>query len=103
MHIRMATRSSEKALPISNNNRNDETSRRTSLRNVITPERNNQIQGDNLKRDKQRLVEKEVPADHEAKSIINPVARKTDKATGDRHVRVHLSDGVVGETEDHGV
>lgn len=102
MHIRTRL-AVQKGLPVNNNNRDNETSSRTSLCNVITPERDDQIQGNDLKGDKQSLVEKEVPPDHEAKSIINPVASKTNKSTGYGHVRVHLSDGIVGESEDHGV
>ncbi|KAI6754065.1 hypothetical protein HG530_013241 [Fusarium avenaceum] len=53
--------------------------------------------------DQESLVEEEVPSDHETQSIVDPVASETDETTRDRHISVHLSDRVVGETEDHGV
>ena len=72
-------------------------------RNIVSPEAEDEVDGGDFEGDEQGFVDEEVPADHEAKSIINPMASKTDKATRDRHISVHLSDRVVGETEDHGV
>ncbi|KAI6749730.1 hypothetical protein HG531_006995 [Fusarium graminearum] len=58
---------------------------------------------DDFERDQKGLVEEEVPADHETESVVDPVASETDETTRNRHISVHFSDRVVGETEDHGV
>lgn len=68
-------------------------------RNVISPESKDQVEGRDLKRNEQRLVEEEVPADSEAEGLVDPLASHTNETAGDRVQSGHLSHAVVHETE----
>lgn len=69
----------------------------TRMRDIGVPERNDKGQSRNLEWNKQGLVEEEVPAGQEAKSIIDPVPSQPDEAAGHGHVGAHFSNGVVHE------
>lgn len=90
-------------LPVAHNNSGANASRRSRVCDICAPEGNDKGQCSNLKRNKQSLVEEEVPASDEAQGIIDPVSRQADKATRDGHVCVHLGDRVIDEGEDERV
>lgn len=62
---------------------------------IVTPKGQEHIQRRNLKRNEQRLKEKEIPADHKAPGIVNPGPGVMDKRCTDWHEDSHLRQRVV--------
>lgn len=90
-------------LPVSNNDTSANSSGWARFCNLVIPEREHQVQGRDLKRNKDSFIKEEIPTSDETKSIVNPVTSKSNKATRNRHVSAHFSDRVVDEGEDDGV
>lgn len=72
-------------------------------RNVISPVPQRQINGRDLKRHHESLVDEEVPADHKAESVVDPVPREADEASRDRMQDGHLGDTVIDAAEHEAV
>jgi hypothetical protein len=70
---------------------------------VVSPVSQYDIQGGNLKWDQDSLIEKKVPANHKAKSIINPFACHPDESAFNRHQDCHFGHAVIDETNEETV
>jgi hypothetical protein len=75
----------------------------SGYRNVIAPELQHKIECCNLKRNKQGLVEEEVPASHKAERVIDPVASHSDKSSRYWHEAGHFGHSVVYQCDDNAV
>lgn len=69
-------------------------------RDIIRPEFQEEIDGRNLKRDHNSFIEEEVPADHEAQSIIEPMASKSNETPFDWHVGCHFGGAIANTGKD---
>jgi hypothetical protein len=90
-------------LPITDDDCGTDTSSWARVESISVPEGYDRSQGSNLKWNNESLVEEEVPASEETKGIVNPVASQANESTSDRHVCIHLGDGVIDKGEDNGV
>ena len=72
-------------------------------RNIISPERQYQVQSSNLERYQECFVKEEVPAGHKAKGFVYPFTGHSNKTAGDGMKDGHFGDTIVDQAEEDAV
>jgi hypothetical protein len=79
--------------------KNDTSCAHCGNRYVVAPIGQDKIQSGDFKWNEECLIEKEVPASHEAKGIINPFSGHSDEASADRVQCSHLSHAIIHQSK----